>query len=193
MAERAQVTSVEAIEAFRSHLILFLSKARPSLEEVSSDVLRTRLWIQNDQRRYWENELRIRGKKLERAKGELFGARLSVLEEADAAKQMMVRRAQEAVHEAEGKLAALKKWDRELENRSEPYVKQVNQLHDYLTTDMSRAVAYLSEVIKSLEAYAEVLRPGSGQVTSARDEATASDSASGTSSTPAQGPKGEAS
>src|ERR1051326_5682638 len=48
MPERAQVTSVEAIEAFRASLILFLSKARPTLEEVSGDVLRTKLWLQHD-------------------------------------------------------------------------------------------------------------------------------------------------
>jgi hypothetical protein len=161
MAERAQVTSVEAIEAFRSQLILYLSKARPTLEEVSSDVLRTRMWLQNDQRRHWEKEFKIRSKKLERAQGELFGARISTLQDVDAAKQMAVRRAREAVEEAQSKLSALKKWDRELENRSEPYVKQVNQLHDFMTTSMSKAVVHLAEIIKSLEAYADVLRPGS--------------------------------
>jgi hypothetical protein len=166
MAERAQVTSVEAIEAFRANLIVFLSKARPALEEISTDVLRTRLWLQHDQRRYWNNEFRIRSKKLERAQGELLSSRLSALDEPKSAQQMAVRKAQEAVREAEAKLAMLKKWDRDLENRSEPFVKQVNQLHDYLTTDMSRAVAYLAEVIKSLEAYTDVPRPGSSRQSS---------------------------
>ena len=40
MAERAQVTSVEAIESFRASLIVFLSKVRPTLEEVSDEVMR---------------------------------------------------------------------------------------------------------------------------------------------------------
>ena len=60
MPEQAQVTSVDAIESFRSSLILFLSKARPTLEEISSDVLRTRLWLENDQRNYWDKEMRRR-------------------------------------------------------------------------------------------------------------------------------------
>jgi hypothetical protein len=174
MADRAQVTSVEAIEAFRAQLILFLSKARPTLEEVSTDVLRTRLWLQNDQRRYWDNEFRIRSKKLERAQGELLGARLSSLDEPKSAQQMAVRKAQAAVHEAEGKLAALKKWDKELENRTEPFVKHVNQLHDYFTTDMARAVAFLGEVIKSLEAYTDVPRPGASGTPPANQSGTSS-------------------
>ena len=35
MAERAHVTSVEAIEAFRANLIAYLGKARPLLEDAS--------------------------------------------------------------------------------------------------------------------------------------------------------------
>ena len=42
MAEQAQVTSVEAVEAFRASLIIFLTKARSVLEETSDDVLRAR-------------------------------------------------------------------------------------------------------------------------------------------------------
>ena len=74
MAERAQVTSVEAVESFRADLIVFLSRARAVLEEASDDVLRTRLWVQNDQRRLWEGETRVRYRKLEEARAELFNA-----------------------------------------------------------------------------------------------------------------------
>jgi len=153
MADRAQVTSVEAIESFRSSLILFLSKARPTLEEVSSDVLRTRLWLQNDQRARWENEFKLRSRALERAQAELFGSRLSKIQTASAAQQMAVIRARRAVREAEAKLRVLRKWDRELENRSEPLLKQVDNLHGFLSSQMPRAVAYLAQVVQTLEAY----------------------------------------
>ena len=69
---------------------------------------------------------------------------------------MAVQRAQRAVQQVEDKLRLLKKWDRELENRSEPLLKLVEQLHGYLSTDMVRATAFLTEVIKTLQAYAEV-------------------------------------
>ena len=57
MAEHAQVTSVEAIESFRASLLVFLSKVRPTLEEVSDEVLRLQFWLQNDQRRHWEKRV----------------------------------------------------------------------------------------------------------------------------------------
>src|SRR5262245_47217354 len=153
---QAKVRSVASIEAFRSALLLFLSKARPTLEEVTSEVTRTRQWVQHDQRNHWQKEMKARGRELQRAQGELFSARLSKIAQASAAQQMAVHRAHNAVREAEDKLRVLKKWDRELQNRTEPMVKQIEQLHGFLTTDMARAVAFLGEVIKTLEAYAEV-------------------------------------
>ena len=156
MAERAQVTSVEAIESFRASLILFLSKARPTLEEICSDVTRMRLWLQNEQRNRWQTELRLRRRELERAQAELFSARLSKLQHATAAQEMALHRAQAAVREAEAKLRLLKRWDHELENRAAPLVKLVDQLHGFLTKEMGHAVAYLAEVVKTLDSYAEV-------------------------------------
>jgi len=172
MAERAQVTSVEAIETFRAALIIFLSKARPTLEEVSHDVMRTKLWVQNDQRNYWDKELRVRARALERAQAELFSARLSNLQEATGVQEMVFHRAQRAIREVETKQSMVKKWDRELENRTEPMLKLVDQLHGYLTTDLTRAAAYLGEVVKALEAYADIPAPPSSTHSTPPDAAT---------------------
>jgi hypothetical protein len=155
MAGQAKITSVEAIELFRAALIVFTSHARPALEEVSSEVLRTRLWIENEQRRFWEKELRLRSKKLEQAQQELFTARLSEFQESTSLHLMTVHRAQKAVREAEEKLKLLKKWYRELENRTAPLLKEVEQLHNFLTGDIPKAVAYLAQIVKTLDAYAE--------------------------------------
>ena len=159
MPERAQVTSVEAIEAFRASLILFLSKARPTLEEVAGDVLRTKLWLQTDQRGHWEKQMKLRSRALEQAQAELFSARLSKLQNASAAQEMSLHRAQRSVREAETKLRLLKKWDRDLENRTDPLVKQVEQLHGFLTSELVRANALLVEMVRTLEAYAQVAPP----------------------------------
>lgn len=159
MAERAQVTSVEAIESFRASLILFLSKVRPALEEVSDEVMRLEAWLQNDQRRYWENELRKRGLKLEEARREMFNTALSHLNEATALQRMAVQRAQRAAGEAEDKLRTVKKWERELDDRAAPLVKHVEEFHGFLTVDMGRAVAQLVQIVKALEAYAKAGGP----------------------------------
>jgi hypothetical protein len=186
MAERAQVTSVETIGAFRSELIVYLTRARAVLEEASDDVTRTRLWVQNDQRHIWEQESRKRYRKLEEARAELFSAQLSKFHESTALCLMAVQRAEHAHREAEAKMGVLKKWDREIENRSDPLVKQVSQLHGFLSVDMKRAVAELDRTIKALEAYAELSAPGAS-VTAApvTPPTTAPDQAAGKPESPA--------
>jgi len=163
MATQAKITSVEAIERFRAALIVFTSQARPALEEISGEMTRTRLWLENDQRRFWENERRGRSKKLEQAQQELFSARLSQFQESTSLQLMMVNRAQRAVREAEEKLVRLKRWDRELDNRSAPLLKEVEQLHSFLTAEMPKAVAYLSQVVRALDAYTDAGAPGNAE------------------------------
>jgi hypothetical protein len=156
MAENANITSIDAIVAFRAALIIFLTKARPLLEETSGEIIRMRQWLENDQRRHWETQNRKRGRKLEEARAELFNATLSKLQEASSLHYMAVQRAQRAVQESEAKAGVVKKWSRDLEERSGPLVKQTEQFQTFLATDMPRAIAYLDQVIRALEAYASV-------------------------------------
>jgi hypothetical protein len=162
MTDQAQVTSVEALEAFRTRLILFLSKARPALEEVGDEIRRTRGWLHDDRQNHWRNEVRRRSRTFEEAQQALFGARLSNLQQPTAAQQWAVARAQRDLREAEAKLRLLKKWNREFENLTEPLVKQLDQVHTFLATDMRQATAYLARVITALEAYVGRTPSGSG-------------------------------
>ena len=159
MPDRAHVTSVDALESFRSSLIVYLSKARPTLEEVSADVQRTRGWLEGEQRMYWENELRRRTRALEEAQQALFSAKLSNLREASAMEQMAVQRTKRARDDAEAKLRTLKQWNRVFDNRVGPLVKQMEKLHTVLANDMVQAVAFLTQAISTLDAYAEIAPP----------------------------------
>jgi len=166
MAEKAHVTSIEALELFRLNLILYLSKVRPALEEVSADLLRTRLWLQNDQRMHWENQLRRREKELQQAQQALSSARMSSFRPDKSTEQNAVRKAKRALEEAEAKLKILKQWNREFDNRVDHLAKQLEKLHSVLATDMVRAAAYLSQAIDTLASYAE-MAPGPAPAASA--------------------------
>lgn len=159
MADKVHVTSVDALESFRANLILYVSRARPTVEEVSSDVLRIRLWLQNDQRLHWEGQLRRRTKELEQAQAALSGARLSDLRGDKTVEQNAVRKAKAALEEAEAKLKRLKQWNREFDTQVQPLVKQLEKLHTVLSNDMLLANAYLTKAIHTLAAYAEMAPP----------------------------------
>lgn len=159
MPERAHVRSVDALESFRANLIIYLSKARPTLEEVSASVQRMRGWLEGEQRTYWESEFQRRSRALQEAQQALFSSKLSSFREASALEQMAVQRAKRARDEAEAKLRVLKQWNRVFDNRVGPLVKQMEKLQTVLSQDMVQAVAYLAQAIQTLDAYAEVAPP----------------------------------
>jgi hypothetical protein len=159
MPERAHVSSVDALEAFRSSLIIYVSKARPALDEVAAEVQRTRIWLEDEQRTHWEEEFRRRTRALQEAQAALFSAKLSSFRESNSVEQLMVHRAKRAYDEAEEKLRVVKKWNRDFENRVQPLLKQTEKLHTVLGQDMSMAIAYLTRVIDTLHAYAGIAAP----------------------------------
>jgi chromosome segregation ATPase len=169
MPERAHVTSIEALELFRLNLILYISKARPALEEVSADLLRTRLWLQSEQRLHWENQFRRREKELQQAEQALSSARMSSFRQDKSTEQNAVRKAKRALEEAEAKLKIVKQWNREFDNRVDPLSKQLEKLHTVLAIDMVQAAAYLSQAIDTLAAYAEMAPDSTATTSTAAD------------------------
>ena len=158
----ARITSFEALESFRSALIVFLASGRRSADEVVEQVRRVRLWLQQDQRFHWEQQIRKRQKALDTAQQELFSARLSGLKTSTTAKEMQVRKAKEAVAEAEAKLRNVKRWSRDYDSMVDPLVKRLQGLRYYLDYELPKGVHFLDEVQKTLESYVSAPPPPSG-------------------------------
>jgi DNA repair exonuclease SbcCD ATPase subunit len=168
MANQARVTSTDALESFRASLIVFLTKARRAIDDASESVRRTRQWLQQDQRMYWEGELRRRRKALERAEQELMSARIAEhRESALMNRQMAVNQAQRAIAEAEAKMRRVKSWTQNFDHSADPIVKKLESLRQVLDQDMPKAIAYLSNVQRILEAYTDSPAPIAGSVPSA--------------------------
>ena len=163
MALQARVSSVDALESLRSALILFLSKAKRSIDDVGDDVRRTRMWLQHDQRFLWEGQVRQRQKVLGQAEQELLGAKLSGLRDNLAEPQAAVRKARAALEEGEEKLRHVKRWNRDFESASTPLIKRLEGLRHYLDFDLPNAIAYLVQAQQILHAYAEGPPPSSPQ------------------------------
>jgi hypothetical protein len=161
MATQAKVTSTEALESFRASLIVFLAKARRSLDDASDEVRRTRQWLQHDQRTHWEGEFRRRTKQLEQAQQELMSARLGAAsnqQSALMARQMAVAKAQRELVEVEGKLRKLKAWNQNYDACADPVIKRMDRMRQSLD-ELPKAIVYLASVQNTLEAYAESAGP----------------------------------
>lgn len=155
MAANVHVTSIDALGAFRSDLIVFRTAALQVIDEVSSEVQRMRQWIRHEQRLYWESEIRRRQKKHDQALQELMGARMSSLQDSTAAQQSAVTKARRALHEAEDKQRAVKYWDRNFDLAVDPIAKQLGSLRTVLEHELPRALAYLANAQLALDAYSE--------------------------------------
>lgn len=156
MADRAKITSADALEDFRASLLVYLSKVRPALEEMSEEARQTRAWIEYDRLPFWLAEARRRKRALEDARQELFSAELRNKGESKAFQKMAVERALHAFRETEEKLVVIRRWIREFENLSAPLVKQIDQVHWMVSTDLKQATVYLGRVVEAVEAYAQL-------------------------------------
>jgi chromosome segregation ATPase len=131
------------------------------LDEVNSDVVRTRVWLESDRRVYWEKQARRCALKLEEAKQSVFSAEMSNLRESTAAERMAVTKAQRELTQAETKLAEVKKWNMDFDSRMAPLVKQLERLQSFLANGLPQAAAYLGQAIKTLDEYANIAAPTS--------------------------------
>jgi len=159
MPQLAKVTSIEALDAFKVSLIVYLEKAGRILDEVSEEVVRTRTWLETERLLHWRNQVRKRARELAQADQELLTARLGGLPEAIQTRRMAVNKAKLALREAEAGLARVKHWMRNYETEVESHAKAVIQLRHSLGFDMSKAVAFLDGALLTLASYAESAPP----------------------------------
>lgn len=165
MGDSAKVTSVEAVDAFRAALVVYLSKADNILDDVNTMVARGRIWLETDQVREWKQRIRRCEKELSLAEAELTTARLSGLDEAVQARRMAVRKVRAKLDETRLGLERVRGWFRRYDSEVESKTKVVAQLRQLIAYDMKLGLAYLDGIAGTLADYAETgpqAKPPSG-------------------------------
>jgi|GEM_PF-173425 len=159
MSNQAKVTSVEVLDSLRAGLIIFMGKARRSLDDAGDELRRMRAWLQHDMRTRWESEVRRCARVLEAAEQELFSAKLSSLRDNIAHQQIAVRKAKHDLAHAEEKLRNTKTWTRNYEGLSDPLAKRLEGLRQFLDFDLPKGITHIVQMQRTLDAYAETLVP----------------------------------
>lgn len=166
MPEQAGVHSIEALERFRSALVIYQEKAAASLHEIGYEVARTRNWVHSERLPFWKSEIKRIQRNLDEAQQHLFSAAISDFRDNPSAEQRMVLRLRDLKRGAEEKLHITETWARQYDTSVDPLLKAVERLRS-LVEGLSQAIFSLSEMIKSLESYAELSRPQTSQPSSA--------------------------
>ena len=156
MPPRAHVTSVAAIEDFRANRLVYLSKARPVMDEVGSEVTRLRIWLQQDQPRFWESQIRRRSQDVQEAQQAVFTASIATYRRDPVPTQLALRKAKQLLEEADTKLRRVKKWSNNFDSELSPLARQLERLNSLLANNLPQAVAGLAQTINTLHAYSEV-------------------------------------
>ena len=159
MADQARISNLDSIESFRVALVVFINKTRQALDSIQDSVKKTRGWVQTEQPAYWQQQIRMRQKKLDQAQQELMSARMSEFIDNPTVQQMAVRKVRASLEEAQVKLERTKAWGRDFDRTIDPLARKTDSLRDYLESDLAKAVAYLVEIQKILQAYVETPAP----------------------------------
>jgi hypothetical protein len=173
MADTADVRSIEAIQEVRNAFCAFDEEVRNALMDVDFDIRRAREWLTNEQRLYWNAEIRRWEQNLAMAKGELMRKRLGRFLDRKpdtSQEEKAVQFAERRLEECHQKREITRRWATEFLRHMQEYHSQVQPLLDWLDQDVVRAIARLDRMVAAIEAYTQVApppRPDAGNGTEA--------------------------
>lgn len=153
MAERANITDIQVLDRFRSQLLVFIEKASSTLDEVSDEVKRTRIWLQTEQKLNLERETRRTQKSLEQLESEFFSARLTDASERKTGLQMQMRKKKQELRDLEKKIRAVQAWLRNFDSTVEVEARKVDKLKHMIDSEMKQACQFLNQAAQALADY----------------------------------------
>jgi hypothetical protein len=161
----ARVESVDVIRAFRFALLKFAEAANSALTDAESDAGHTLMWLETEQRTYWQNNVRkatelvsrceeaVRQKKIFK---DASGRQQSAVDEEKA-----LAKAKRLKEHAEERLANVRKYAPRLHREILLYKGQVQRLATCVASDVPAAAAKLDKIVATLGAYFELQAPDS--------------------------------
>jgi hypothetical protein len=167
MDASANVNSVDVIKDFRTSWVRFSEDARNALTDVDFDLSRTMEWLTNEQRLYWQTEIKRANEMLSRARTELHRKKLGGFGEHKpdtTVEEKRLRTAKERLELCEEKLETVKRWIPELQHAAQEYRTQSQPLADMLEGDFRRALGKLDRMLDAIEAYLSLQAPSTPAV-----------------------------
>jgi len=158
VSESAQVTSIDAILAFRGALRKFESTATQAVMTLDEQSRRALHWLDNEAPEFWRLEIRRCSDLVARCRGELETCRMKTVagQRAACLEQLEAFRAAQRKHRlAEEKLEVVRQWGQRIRRELDDYRGRTMPLRTALERDLPRTFGLLDRIITSLDAYAE--------------------------------------
>src|SRR5271155_994051 len=162
MSSQAAVHSIDELKNFRVALALYGEDTLATLGAVEAEVRRTVRWLNEERPAYWQEQIKRRGEQVALARSEVF--RRNLQKKADYTPAMSeqkeaLRKAEASLHDAEKRLALVRKWQPAFKHAALEYHATIQRIKSLAAGDVPSAVNLLTRIIDALEAYLRVAPP----------------------------------
>jgi hypothetical protein len=157
MNQSANVTSIDAVRAFRAALVKFEENARDGVTSLELEIRRAVNWIEVDRRRYWPTQVKQASELLAQARNALERCQLKYgSEEAPSCYEQKknYERAKRRLRYCEEQVRKVKQWTQILRHELTQFDGQMAQMTVCVDTDLPRAIAAIGNMLSALERYA---------------------------------------
>jgi hypothetical protein len=161
MNPSAQVYSIDLLKRLQAALARFGVDAGAALGVGDMEIRRVHATLE-ERGKFWQQQVHRRQEEVSQARAALIHAR--ALHEGKKVgcieQELALRKAQERLREAEGKVLTVRRWQRDLPEILKDYEAPARSLSGFLETDLRQALVLLENKIAALEAYADLKAEG---------------------------------
>jgi hypothetical protein len=159
MSTPANVQSIEAIDAVRNALAMFVAQVADALTELEAEMRRTKEWLEHDRPRFWRNQVRIAIDQEHEAQQALHRClmfpiadeRPSCYEERQALKGAKARLAY-----CQEKEEKIRRWQRAVQHELFEYDGRISQLVRLVEVEVPQSIGVLHRIVRHLEDYRSI-------------------------------------
>ncbi len=157
MNQSANVTSIEAVQAFRTALVKFEENASESITTLELEIRRAVNWIEVDRRRYWPVQVKQASEEMAQARNALERCQLKYgSEEAPSCYEQKkdYERAKRRLRYCEDQVRNVKQWIQTIRQELTLFDGQMAKMRLSVDSELPLAIASLSNLLGALERYA---------------------------------------
>jgi hypothetical protein len=191
MTQEARISSILVLKQLRASLGTFAEIAARALEEASTEIQRTRRWLEDDQHRFWQAQVQTCTEQFVRAKlalkqREVFDRTLAGTPSSRIDERKALKKAEERLRVAQHKFSCVKVWSQRIDKEMSDYRGATQRLLSAAEVEIPNARARLDKMIESLEAYLALAPPEMPEVAGEKTTVDAGQSAEASAPLPAE-------
>jgi hypothetical protein len=158
----ANLTAIDALAALRAALVQFSAAAGDAVVQLTLEARRPVTWIEHDRGQYWPRQVQRASDAVSEARLALQQCELTI--DGDSGRSCYDERkaldkAKRRLHEAEGKVVAVRRWKVEIRKEIEAFEVQAAKFQQYLESDFVRSLAALDRMSEALAQYVQQAGP----------------------------------